>query len=320
MPRPSYYATHGLPTPSIDDKTFKCPKPDCLKTISLQRAVTASLDATIPGVASRTTTDWICGISSRAAKRRLSDLEQREIRPSFCSLRPLRETWPLTSDGYSTQALRAKASALFERADTLCTGWDSRTQLLLCPVPRISPRTPSTRRSARSPVHALDSMAVAEDKPLLVAVHMLVHARARGDDPRLPARGAGRARHAHGGACVRRVCGACVRRVRVARACDAVVAQLAEGDFAFLEPVLGLCREAAAETLVHELVEATWMGHSSTGVPSTTAQSQHSTPLNTSYYHAAIPSPLFVQATGTPATPSALPIYHYDPSHHAFHK
>ncbi|KAJ7198246.1 hypothetical protein GGX14DRAFT_573488 [Mycena pura] len=54
----------------------------------------------------------------------------------------------------------------------------------------------------------------------------------------------------------------------------------------------------------------------------TTAHSQHSTPLNTSYYHAAILSSLFVQATSTPATlaPSALPIYHYDPSHHAFHK
>ncbi|KAJ7198248.1 hypothetical protein GGX14DRAFT_401963 [Mycena pura] len=40
IPRPSHYATHGLPIPSIDDKTFKCPKPDCLKTIPLQRAVT----------------------------------------------------------------------------------------------------------------------------------------------------------------------------------------------------------------------------------------------------------------------------------------
>ncbi|KAJ7213038.1 hypothetical protein GGX14DRAFT_619987 [Mycena pura] len=147
----------------------------------------------------------------------------------------------VASDGYSTQALRAKASALFERADTLCTGWDSHIKPsdAFHQEIRALEHTINAFVATLPPVHALDSTAAAEDKPLLVAAHTLAHAatihlfqRAAPDGP------AARA---------------------AARACGAVVAQLAEGDFAFLEPVLGPCWEAAAETLVRELGHQGWV-------------------------------------------------------------
>ncbi|KAJ6591343.1 hypothetical protein B0H10DRAFT_784324 [Mycena sp. CBHHK59/15] len=148
-------------------------------------------------------------------------------------------------NGFSTQALRAKASALFERADHLSTSWDS----------RIKPSDDFLREvesleliitgfiSTLPPVHQ-SSSAAAEDTPVLITIHTLAHAaiihlyqRFAPDDPV-----------------------SYEKCSRAARACGAVITQVTESDYVFLDPILGPCWTSAAETLIREVdtINSSW--------------------------------------------------------------
>jgi hypothetical protein len=146
-------------------------------------------------------------------------------------------------NGYSTLALRAKASALFERADSLTAGWDSSTFLSFysnysstdLATPGIKPSdafhqeirslelTITAFISTLPPLHQLETM-VSEDKPILLAAHTLAHAamihlyqRFASDD-----------------AVSSDKCS------RAARACGAVITHIMDADFPFLDPILGV--------------------------------------------------------------------------------
>ncbi|KAJ7122035.1 hypothetical protein C8R43DRAFT_51465 [Mycena crocata] len=147
--------------------------------------------------------------------------------------------------GYSTPALRAKASALFERADTLSTSWDSRIK----PSDAFHQEIHSLELaisafiSTLPPLHQLDTTG-SEEKPILIAIHTLAHAamihlyqRFAPDDPV-----------------------SYDKCSRAARACGAVISQIADPDFAFLDPILGPCWTSAAETLIREVatIHSSW--------------------------------------------------------------
>ncbi|KAJ6507398.1 hypothetical protein C8R47DRAFT_92897 [Mycena vitilis] len=151
----------------------------------------------------------------------------------------------VADNGYSTPALRAKASAIFERADTLANSWDSRikpsdgflqevTSLELTITEFISTLPPIHQLSSRGP----------EDRPILVAVHILAQAaiihlyqRFAPDDPV-----------------------SYDKCSRAARACGAIITHITEPDFVFLDPILGPCWTLAAETLIRQIsaINASW--------------------------------------------------------------
>ncbi|KAJ7646575.1 hypothetical protein FB45DRAFT_177962 [Roridomyces roridus] len=146
-------------------------------------------------------------------------------------------------DGYSTPALRAKASALFERADTLSTSWNSRVE-------------PSD--SFRQEIHDLEltitafvatlpslhSLTSSEERPMLLTVHTLAHAALihlyqpfAPDDPV-----------------------SYDKCSRAARACGSIITHITDSDFAYLDPILGPCWTSAADTLVREMatISTSW--------------------------------------------------------------
>jgi hypothetical protein len=178
----------------------------------------------------------------------MDDYEAGQIEPSrnFQTVRMFFDNHVgAVTGGFSTLALRAKASALFERADHLSASWD----------PRMSPST-IFREEVHSmectvarfmatlvPLHQLD-VTMPGDKQSLVVTHTLAHAalihlyaRFTHDDP-----------VAYG------------KCLRSARACVDVIKHVSEGDFDFLDPILGPCWTRAAETLVRELKtqESSW--------------------------------------------------------------
>ncbi|KAL0956921.1 hypothetical protein HGRIS_003025 [Hohenbuehelia grisea] len=147
--------------------------------------------------------------------------------------------------GFSLQALRAKASALFHRADQLATSWD----------PRITPSGPFLEEvqtiersiaqfiSGLIPPHQLDA-SMLDDKPLLVALHTLAHCatirlfqRFAQSDPV-----------------------SYTKCLRAARSCVDIIKYLSDGDFNFFEPIIGHCWTDAADILVRELnnIESSW--------------------------------------------------------------
>ncbi|KAJ7141101.1 hypothetical protein C8R44DRAFT_866755 [Mycena epipterygia] len=146
-------------------------------------------------------------------------------------------------NGYSTPALRAKASALFERADTLSTSWDSslkRSDAFHQEVHSLELMI-TAFLSTLPPLHQLDT-AGSEDKPTLIAVHTLAHTamihlyqRFAPDDL------VSYDKCAH-----------------AARACSTVITHITNPDFAFLDPILGPCWTSAAETLIREVADSSW--------------------------------------------------------------
>ncbi|KAJ7782518.1 hypothetical protein DFH07DRAFT_324892 [Mycena maculata] len=146
----------------------------------------------------------------------------------------------VASDGYSTPALRAKASALFERADNLSTSWapsepsDAFQALDL---------TISAFISTLPPLHQLPSTG-SEEKPILITVHTLAHAATIHLHQRLaPTHAVSYDKCSH-----------------AARACSTIITHITDSDFAFLDPILGPCWTSAAETLIREVstFESSW--------------------------------------------------------------
>ncbi|KAJ7162230.1 hypothetical protein C8R46DRAFT_346459 [Mycena filopes] len=151
----------------------------------------------------------------------------------------------VTDNGYSTSALRAKAAALFERADSLSSSWDSGIK----PSDAFHQEIQSLELtitafvSTLPPLHQL-STAHPEDKPILIGVYTLAHTaiihlyqRFAPDD-----------------AVSYDKC------ARAARACGTVITHITDPDFAFLDPILGPCWTTAAETLIREVsaINASW--------------------------------------------------------------
>ncbi|CAK5265903.1 unnamed protein product [Mycena citricolor] len=141
----------------------------------------------------------------------------------------------VSDDGYSMGALRSKASALFERAASLSVNWDSgmkSTELELA-ISSFITTLPSLHSS-------LDP----EDKHLLIAVHTLAHTALISLHDRL----------ASNDPVSYEQCS------HAARACCAIITQLSETDFAYLDPILGHCWTSVAEVLLREImtVNASW--------------------------------------------------------------
>ncbi|KAJ7233912.1 hypothetical protein C8J57DRAFT_1249569 [Mycena rebaudengoi] len=144
----------------------------------------------------------------------------------------------VASDGFSTPALRAKASALFERADQLANNWDSRikpSEAFLEEIQSLE-LVIAGFMSTLPPVQQL-GIASAEDRPILIATHTLAHAAMihlyqpfASDDPL-----------------------SYDKCSQAARACGEVITQIIDSDFAFLDPILGPCWTSAAETLIREV-------------------------------------------------------------------
>ncbi|KAJ6594581.1 hypothetical protein B0H19DRAFT_65665 [Mycena capillaripes] len=151
----------------------------------------------------------------------------------------------VADNGYSTPALRAKASALFETADSLATSWDSRIK----PSDAFHQEIQSLELtitafiSTLPPLHQLATTG-SEDRPILIAVHTLaqaaiinLHQRLAPDDPV-----------------------SYDKCSRAARACGAIITHITEPDFVFLDPILGPCWTSVAETLIREIsaINASW--------------------------------------------------------------
>ncbi|KAJ7252117.1 hypothetical protein B0H12DRAFT_1233997 [Mycena haematopus] len=144
----------------------------------------------------------------------------------------------VVDNGYSTPALRAKASALFERADSLSTSWDSRVKLSDSFSQEIQALdlTIDTFVSTLPPLHQLATMG-SEDRYVLITVHTLtqaaiihLHQRFAPNDPV-----------------------SYDKCSRAARTCGTIITHLTDPDFVFLDPILGPCWTSAAETLLREI-------------------------------------------------------------------
>nr|GAT44451.1 predicted protein [Mycena chlorophos] len=151
----------------------------------------------------------------------------------------------VATNGYSTQALRAKASALFERASTVSASWDSRLEpsdVLRQDVHNLE-LTISSFLATLPPLHTLDTVG-AEDKPVLIAAHTLAHTALL----HLHQRFVPDDRVSYD------------KCARAARACNTIITHLNDADFAFLDPILAPCWTAVAEALLMELatINATW--------------------------------------------------------------
>ncbi|RDB24708.1 hypothetical protein Hypma_007636 [Hypsizygus marmoreus] len=151
----------------------------------------------------------------------------------------------VSPSGFSTQALRAKASALFSRADQLSTSWDSRMK----PPPSLAQEIQALENAIAQflptlmPVDQLDAI-LPEDKHTLLAAHTLAHTASiqlyrpfAQDDPVM-----------------------FEKCSRAARACVSVIKFIGERDYGFLDPIIGPCWSYVADTLIMELEtqESTW--------------------------------------------------------------
>jgi len=165
---------------------------------------------------------------------------------NFQTIRTFFKDQPTTVPvGFSTPALRVKASAIFERANQLSASWDPRlpasstfredVQILENTITRFLPTL--------IPPHQLDTT-TPDERHLLIVIHTLVHAamihlhyRFSHDNPV-----------------------SYDKCRRSARACVAVVKHIAATDFNFLDPIIGPCWTCVAETLIRELnsIEASW--------------------------------------------------------------
>jgi len=144
--------------------------------------------------------------------------------------------------GFSTHALRVKASALFGRADQLSKSWDPTmaTSAGFREEIQVLEQTLSRFIPALIPVHQLDAT-MPEDKHILIVTHTLAHAamihlyhRFAEEDPI-----------------------SYNKRLRAARGCVTIIKHITDGDFDFLDPIIGPCWTCAVETLIREL-ESSW--------------------------------------------------------------
>ncbi|EEB87868.1 hypothetical protein MPER_14601, partial [Moniliophthora perniciosa FA553] len=128
------------------------------------------------------------------------------------------------SDGYSLQALRAKASALYSRADQLALRWNSRIKPTGgYPEDMQALELTITRFLATLvPIHQLNTR-MPEEKQVLIVVHTLAQAalmhlyqRSAQDD-----------------AVAYEKCS------QAAKACVAIVKYISDQDYDFLDPILG---------------------------------------------------------------------------------
>jgi hypothetical protein len=177
--------------------------------------------------------------------RDAEDYETVEGCHQFQTIRPFMEASaaPL-SNGYSTLALRVKASALFQRADRLSSSWDSR-----------APPSNSLREDIQALEHAISRLqatiipphqfdSIPCDKHALFVIHTLAHAamillysRFAQDDPI-----------------------SYDKCLRSAQSIVAIIKHVADADLAFLDPIISSCWTSAAEVLIRELetAEAAW--------------------------------------------------------------
>ncbi|KZT10936.1 uncharacterized protein LAESUDRAFT_356428 [Laetiporus sulphureus 93-53] len=147
--------------------------------------------------------------------------------------------------GFSTMALRAKASALFEAANRLATSWSTQVPSSTTFMENFHALEHAITRFASTllPLHQLGA-GVPEDKYTLIAIHSLAHAAViRLHFPFMD-----------GDALSREKC------LRAARSVVLVAKHVAEMDFEFLEPIIGPCWSSAAKVFESELLrlQASW--------------------------------------------------------------
>uniref|UniRef100_D8QBP2 Zn(2)-C6 fungal-type domain-containing protein n=1 Tax=Schizophyllum commune (strain H4-8 / FGSC 9210) TaxID=578458 RepID=D8QBP2_SCHCM len=150
-----------------------------------------------------------------------------------------------STGGFSVQALRAKASAMFHRADQISRSWDPRmkpTQALQNDV-QVLELVIVQYVEALIPVSQLDA-ALPEDRLVLLCAHTLAHAsmiqlfrRFAVDD------------------------GLSYEKcLRAARACINIIGHLSDADYEFLDPIMGPCWATAADIFIQQLddFESAW--------------------------------------------------------------
>ncbi|EGO00414.1 hypothetical protein SERLA73DRAFT_73137 [Serpula lacrymans var. lacrymans S7.3] len=147
--------------------------------------------------------------------------------------------------GFSTLALRVKASAIFERAHRLAANWDKRLSLSSAFTDDFQTLEHTITRFIPNliPVHQLDAT-MPDDKHAFLVIHTLAHAAMihlyysfGHDDP------------VSYGKCL-----------QAARSCVSVIKHIAEPDYEFLDPIMGPCWTCAVDTLIREasIMESSW--------------------------------------------------------------
>ncbi|OCH91680.1 hypothetical protein OBBRIDRAFT_825183 [Obba rivulosa] len=147
--------------------------------------------------------------------------------------------------GFSTMALRAKASALFEGASRLSSGWNRRQPVTTRFTDNLRgfEQTLSRFTTTLLPLHQLGA-AMPEDKFTLITVHSLVHAAMINlhtpFTEEVPAS--------------REKCG------RAARALVMIIKHITDIDYEFLDPLIGACWTSASKVLQLEVarMQAGW--------------------------------------------------------------
>lgn len=163
----------------------------------------------------------------------------------FQTVRTFLEGNSVASDGYSTMALRSKASALFQLADQLSSNWDPRMVTASAFRDEVQALEQSIHRFilTLTPLHQLDAV-LPEDRHVLITTHVLAHTaivhlyrKFAVEDP----------------LCYE-IC------LREARACVDIIRLLKDSDFALLDPILGPCWSCVSDILIRELdsIETSW--------------------------------------------------------------
>ncbi|KAG6831577.1 hypothetical protein H0H87_004796 [Tephrocybe sp. NHM501043] len=151
----------------------------------------------------------------------------------------------VSPSGFSTQAMRVKASALFAQADQLSTAMDPRVKEPSALLQEMQALEVAIAQfiSTLMPLDQLNALCL-EDKHTLLVAHTLAHTASiqlyrplAQDDPI--------------------VLDKCSRS---ARACVAIIKHISDRDYSYLDPIIGPCWSYAADTLIMELEtqEAAW--------------------------------------------------------------
>ncbi|KAG1725281.1 uncharacterized protein EDB91DRAFT_96957 [Suillus paluster] len=147
--------------------------------------------------------------------------------------------------GFSSVALRVKASALFERAHHLASTWDQPLAMSSAFTDDFQTLEHTIARFIPTliPVHQLDAT-VPDEKHAYVATHTLAHAAMihlyypfGAEDPV-----------------------SYEKCLRAARCVVSIVKHIADSDYEFLDPIIGPCWTCAVDTLIRELniIESSW--------------------------------------------------------------
>ncbi|KAL1942446.1 hypothetical protein VTO73DRAFT_6048 [Trametes versicolor] len=169
-----------------------------------------------------------------------------------------------TLSGFSTVALRVKASALFEGANRLSSSWSPRSLASGSFSENFTAFEHSIMRFTTTllPLHQVGG-AIPDDKYALIVIHSLAHASMiRLHAPFMRDDGVSRE-----------------KSLRAARSLIHVTKLVTDADFEFLDPVIGSCWASAAKVLENEL---------------TRLQSSWPDPLNTMEVRADLEALLFV--------------------------